>query len=755
MARATAPDSTPLATWSDLAGLFDAAVLAAPKTPGDPAIGGDYPAVGRRPVGYLRRWVTGALWADHLALIAAVLTAERCDPSTVYNTIMMLHNRLDAIFAALGLTELTAWDPEGMLRRYLRGELVPGEGPATRLNFLLDYCNATRTARRWLWNLPTAEQGRYARFLLPTVDPAMFADVLDRGEIAREQKRHRKEETDAVVPHFAALRSLAHRRFNSLTRLRHQFSEAVRRAEDGAELPFEFAYEEGTPDPEGAAPEATGVRELLHFRLWDRSSFTLAHQDRYTKNPIFDARHRLGSCSPERNTHFLEFVRAERVGDDAPPEGLWFIDLLQSGVLGSAHEGSSAGDLAARRAWLLRWGYSNDGPTPPAPFHTGTSGVLLPLQASGDSSFLRVARRYAAGPLLSVESLYIGGLFGLLAVDCFTTTGMRVNELLQISFDPDCFVRLTIPAPAGAADPALRARYLFRLLPKGERTERRHDYFIGRETARLLATAGRVLAAHYGLADGGVLPHVPFNPGHERAHRFSARPYVFQYGRRHMGGDGISACLRFLLHGLSFRTAEGRLVVLKAHLLRHAFATHAVHVEGLPVDIVGAFLKQKDLDVTEYYSAATPTMIAEAADRFLASFAARLDVGEAVLRAPEELRRQYEEAARAVGTLANVAGGQCTMHGFCPAQFACVGCSMKVPDPAQRRQVEEKRAWARAQLDWATREGLAPEAGRMEQLLRDCAAELKEMDMIEAYRLDERHAPPLRLIQPARRRPVG
>jgi len=68
MARATAPDSTPLATWSDLAGLFDAAVLAAPKTPGDPAIGGDYPAVGRRPVGYLRRWVTGALWADHLAL---------------------------------------------------------------------------------------------------------------------------------------------------------------------------------------------------------------------------------------------------------------------------------------------------------------------------------------------------------------------------------------------------------------------------------------------------------------------------------------------------------------------------------------------------------------------------------------------------------------------------------------------------------------------------------------------------------------
>jgi len=423
--------------------------------------------------------------------------------------------------------------------------------------------------------------------------------------------------------------------------------------------------------------------------------------------------------------------------------------------LGSAHEDIAPEELARRRAWLRQWGYDNTDAAPPAPFSSGISGVLVPSLASGDNPFLRTARRYAAGPLLFVEPLYVAGLFGLLATDCFTTTGMRMNELLQISLAPDCFVRLTIPAPPGAADPAPRTRYLFRLLPKGERTERREDYFIGRETARLLVIVGRMLAEHYALGEGEPLPHVCYTPGNGRAHRFAARPYVFQYCGRHLSGAAVTACMRFLLHGLVFRTAEGRLVVLKAHLLRHAFATHVVHVEKLPIDIVGALLKQKDLEVTAYYSAATPTMIAEAADRFLAGFAARLDVGEAVLRAPEELRRQYEEAARAVGTLADVVGGQCTMHGFCPAQFACVGCSMKVPDPAQRRQVEEKRAWARAQLDWATREGLAPEAGRMEQLLRDCAAELKEMDMIEAYRQDEQHSPPLRLIQPARRRPVG
>src|SRR5215475_1028632 len=90
--------------------------------------------------------------------------------------------------------------------------------------------------------------------------------------------------------------------------------------------------------------------------------------------------------------------------------------------------------------------------------------------------------------------------------------------------------------------------------------------------------------------------------------------------------------MRFLLHGMVFKTREGKMVVLKSHLLRHAFATHAVQVEKIPVDIVGAWLHQKDLGVTDYYSKPTESMVAEASDLFLSRIAARIDVSEAVLR---------------------------------------------------------------------------------------------------------------------------
>lgn len=52
-------------------------------------------------------------------------------------------------------------------------------------------------------------------------------------------------------------------------------------------------------------------------------------------------------------------------------------------------------------------------------------------------------------------------------------------------------------------------------------------------------------------------------------------------------------------------TSSCNQVVLKTHLLRHAFATHAAQTEKIPIDIVKTLLHQKDLSVTEYYSVPT------------------------------------------------------------------------------------------------------------------------------------------------------
>jgi hypothetical protein len=153
--------------------------------------------------------------------------------------------------------------------------------------------------------------------------------------------------------------------------------------------------------------------------------------------------------------------------------------------------------------------------------------------------------------------------FGLLAIDLFTTTGMRMNEAMQIRLTSEAFVRLVTPAPH-VRDPAPRIHYAFRLIPKGERTNTPQIFFIGRETMRLLVVVATMLGEHYGLAAAAPLPTVAFNPHDGRAHRFGPAPYLFQYQQRHLSNIDITACMRFLLHGMVFRTRDDKPVVLKS-----------------------------------------------------------------------------------------------------------------------------------------------------------------------------------------------
>ena len=55
----------------------------------------------------------------------------------------------------------------------------------------------------------------------------------------------------------------------------------------------------------------------------------------------------------------------------------------------------------------------------------------------------------------------------------------------------------------------------------------------------------------------------------------------------------------------------------------------------------------------------------------------------------------------------------------------------------KRSQVEEKQRWAQERLAYYEREGLVLEAEKMRHLLRNCSLELREMEMMDAYRKDE------------------
>jgi hypothetical protein len=715
--------------WQCLAGKVAPAVLCAPKT--------NWDGVHSRIVAYLVSNVADQPWANHLALVAAVLTARKLDVRTVHGVLSAVHSRLRALFPALGLQRMEQWQPEEHVPAYLKGELLPAHTQGQRAEFWKRYACASKPLGYWLETLPHAERPIYEPWVLPTVHPSRVWGLTKGQEVRQAQRDTRKAETDAVVPQFAAIRTEAHFRYNRMVRLRQAYHDALARLEAGGQLPYPFSYEEGA-DPERGIP----AQEQLHFRIWDRRSFVLAHAEQYHAQTLNSVRQGRAAFTAERNGYCLEFVGAKRLVDDSPATSLWFADILQTGVLGDA---AVCGEhVADKQRWLRAWGYGEEETAADVrPFASEMAGLLS--WPNVDSRFMSLAQERAEGVLIPVEPLYAATALGLLAVDTFTTTGMRMNEAMQIRLTKDCFVRLVIPAPPEAKDQTARVRWAFRLIPKGERQDIPQDYFIGEETKRLLVKVARMLAEHYALQAGESLPAVPFDPTHGRSHRFGSAPYLFQYNRRHLSDQAITACMRFLLHGLLFRTKTGAPVVLKAHLLRHAFATHAVQVEKIPVDIVGAWLKQKNLDVTDYYSKPTASMVGAAADQFLARVAAHVQVGEAVRRSPAELRRAFEEARGKAGTLAQVTGGHCVSHGFCAAKFACVGCAGKVPEPTFRGQVERHKEWALMQVNFALQEGLLPEAERMRQLMRDCDAELQEMSQIEAFRQDEERVATIRV----------
>jgi len=441
----------------------------------------------------------------------------------------------------------------------------------------------------------------------------------------------------------------------------------------------------------------------------------------------------------EHDGLFLEVINVERLEGNAPAEGFWFTDLLKQGVLGKKVRSGTPEEIAAKQAWLRAWGYGEDDSNEPvSPFEVRHQGLLTWPDASM-GRITQEAQARCRGTLVPVESLYAATTFGLLALELLTTTGMRMNELMQVSLLPECLVRLIDDAPPGATDQTPRIRYVLRLLPKGERTDKRHHYGIGRDGLQLIEQTGHLLCDHYHLQPGEALPRVQFAPRHSRSHRFEEekRPYIFQYHQQHLDDIAISACLRFLLHGMRFQTSEGAPVILKPHLLRHAFATFAVQVEGLPLDLVASWLKQKNLNTTRYYSKKGQQDVAEDHASFVERLATEIDVREAIVRSPEEIRKLAAQPRRPVGTLVPVCGGECTFDGWCPNQFDCIRCPSKAPEPEKRYQVEEKQRWAEERLTYYEREGLVLEAEKMRQLLRNCTLELREMDMMVAYRKDE------------------
>lgn len=247
----------------------------------------------------------------------------------------------------------------------------------------------------------------------------------------------------------------------------------------------------------------------------------------------------------------------------------------------------------------------------------------------------------------------------------------------------------------------------------------------------------RMLKHHY---QSDKIPSVEYRD--TRKHLFSeSKPYYFQYFNKALKDDALLSCIRFLLHAIRFETQEGTPVTLKSHLLRHAFATEAVQRQKMPIDIVAKILHQRDVNVTGYYSAPTPTQVAQAIGELHDVILSYVDLDEALLRSPEELQKELEEHNNKVGAFNKVLGGTCVTDYVCPTKMACLGCKAKIPEPEQEADLHEVIELSKDMEKRFTKMGLDVEVKKATEMRKQARIELKEIELIKQFREERKYEP--------------
>lgn len=662
------------------------------------------------PIKYFRNQCLDTPWQNQLLLAMLISGDRNLDAQTVCYIINHINVRFKEIFHAYDLQTFTDFDTEKHMYDYLKGLIYPEHSNSQRAEFLTRYKSVSYSTKKWLTSKLSQEQQEYfQQFVLPM--PMFDSRDFTLNIQAKEQAQNtRKSETDAIVPYLPQIRSEANFRWNQMKRLREAFLIACKQAEQGnIVLPLEFHYDE---------PERIGER--FYFRLWDKSSFVLYYKEKFTESIVKSAEQRTGTYSEAKNHYFVEFVKAERLEDNAVADGLWFTEILQEGVLGLWSANETEEEIKRKRELLFSWGYGKEGTkNNPVPFHSMHKGILF------QNIFVSLYRGKAEGILFDVEPFYVATTFGLLVVDILTTTGARLNELLQLSSEKDCLQAIKVNGDL---------KFSFYAIPKGRDTF--EPYPISKQTFQLIKRVNLMLKKHY----NGTIPSVTYRG--DRKHLFpEPKPYFFQYNEKAFKVDALHSCLRFLLHGLFFETQERKTVVLKTHLLRHAFATEAVQRQEVPIDILAKILHQHDLNVTRYYSEPTPSQVAKKIGELHDVIANYIDLDEAILRSPEELQREWEEYKAKVGVYNNVIGGTCVTDKVCPVKMACLGCVAKIPQPEKKHELFETIELSKDMEKRFATLGLTVEVNKAKQMRKLARNELKEIELIEKYQEERTYEP--------------
>nr|WP_255786857.1 site-specific integrase [Bacillus cereus group sp. BfR-BA-01355] len=649
-------------------------------------------------------------WNNHLLLMVMMVSVDNNkDVQTILNLSKVIHPRMKDFFNAFSLKDMTGFDVEVHLYQYLKGDVFPEHSNNMRVQILRNYRWGVSITKKWLTTKKDVEEQVYfEQFLLPM--PSFNSRDFSFSKLAiSERHNNRKNETDAVVPLISEIRAEGNFRMNQIKRMRDNFLAACETVKKtGVDLPLEFSWDE---------PKRIGER--FYFHLWDKTSFVLHHREQFPESSIKAAEKCSGSYSTEKNYYFVEFIKAERIEDDDVAEGPWFIELFEKGVVGKWFQGATDEEIQKKRQVLYSWGYGEeDLASNPDPFNSKHGGILT------SSTFVSRNKDKVEGALFDVEPIYAATTFGLLALDIFTTTGARINELLQLNNDKGCLKAVKFKN---------KTQYSFYAVPKGR--DEVEQFYISEQTVRLIKEVQMMLKEHY---KGEEIQKVMYR--NNRKHLFpNPKKYFFQYNHKAFDNTGVSVCVRFLVHGLRFETQEGKPVVVKSHLLRHAFATEAVQRQNISVNVIAKILHQKDVKVTEYYSEPTPSQIAQSVSDLHDVVSDYVDIDEVYLRSSEKLQKELDEYQEKVGVFNNVLGGTCVTDMVCPIKMACLGCQAKIPDPEKRHELVEVIDLSKDMEKRYADLGLTVEVKKARAMRRHARNELKEIESIERYREEQNY----------------
>jgi len=651
---------------------------------------------------YFMKQIIHQPWKNHFALGILCLTDRQLTTASIYNITSTLNKRFSEIFHHYDLEHMDQLNSEHF-EGYLTKQILPEHSDRQRQSVLTSYNTFSYNLTKWHGiKFDKDTQELLQPYLLIKL-PFDNRDFSARNNAISDAKTKRKEETSAITPLLPEIRAEAHMRFNQVDRLRQAFNTVLTSSlANNQDFPIAFHYD-----------ESEFVNERWHFY-------------------IHDVRRVLSSV-PADQRYVLEFIKAENLSDGSIGEGPWFVELLKMKLLGNwSTPYLTQENRDTIMKYLHHWGYETEGSEKiPAPYNPRNVGLLI------QGFYVSKASTIENRTFINIQPIYMACLFAKFALDIITSSGARMNELLQISYDKDCCV---ITVDRSQSPP--KKNYILRLTPKGR--EEPENYYVPEEIFKSIHEIVKVLKEHY---KDDHLPEVEYSLSARQNILKDKRRFVFQINGKHINVFSINAIIRFLLHGILIETSGGKQVTMKSHLLRHAFATHAVQTEKVPIDIVRVLLHQKDIEVTSYYASPTNGQLSEAVESMNNSMVSVLDIQKGIIRAPGELQEMYEEYKDRVGTLSKVTGGICTIDSVCPTRMACVGCGAKVPQPSFKDELQEYYQWASESQQKFEKLGLPLEAQKMKISKNRAKNELKEIELLERTIKDKNHEADIQINQ--------